>query len=72
VCFEGNNVVRKSAADEQNLAFMKDEATWNLIIFIKRRTARRNNDARSTINNQVSTAVEQNAEKSPCPIQRRN
>jgi hypothetical protein len=24
------NVVRKSAADEQNLAFIKDEATWNL------------------------------------------
>lgn len=32
VCFEGNNVVRKSAADDQNLAFMKDEATWNLAV----------------------------------------
>lgn len=31
-CFEGNNVVRKSAADDQTLAFMKDEATWNLAV----------------------------------------
>jgi hypothetical protein len=32
MCFEGNNVVRKAATDDQNQAFLKNESTWKLAV----------------------------------------
>jgi hypothetical protein len=32
MCFEGNNLVRKAASDDQNQAFLKDESTWKLAV----------------------------------------